>query len=587
MKQFLLYILLLLYNAISSTCYVIYKSSSNKQQKPTTLLLSSPIPSLERPILQLARLSLKSLPLSVINVLGLLLRKLLKWNLQRDCQFNIKAASFNANIDVIEYKDSSKLSSNDCIVYICGGGFNLCDSADLLLSERLLPLLNEKSSSHTPPVIYCIHYPTLQNTVDITNYEIVKQRINDSFISIMEKSNKNIIAIVGDSAGGNLVIQLLAQLKTCPPKTILISPWLNLFSNANSYIKYQCDDLLDKSWLDRSRDAYLGKTLSTFVDDQFKMYQADLYADNIVRNTNIKVVVFDMDQTMVSTHSRGSLPRVLANSFVDKTSLDFVHFARSLHSRGIKLAVATHSDSKEYNFLKSPDNFIMGDELVKLVLETAVPDIANAFYIIAYNPAIRNDGHLIDNQNKRLHIRLISQHYNVKQEDCLLFDDDESNVVNNGGSFKAYQVNWKTGFRLNDIESFLSSYNEVTYDNELLKRLPFKVGEINPLLKTDEKLQELKLNDLMIIYGEKELFYDDISLFIHRYKKINKPIDVVIGSNEIHAFPILWQHPILKVSLAFGLGPSLFEFFFPHRKNKPYSKQADEALHNISEFIYK
>jgi acetyl esterase/lipase len=539
------------------------------------------ISSLEQPILQVARFSLRYLSLSVINSLGLVLRKLLKWNLQSNGKFSIKAASFNSNIDVIEYKpDSSRQLSKDCIVYINGGGFSLCDSADVLLSERLLPYLAQ-NSSFLPPVIYCIHYPTLQNTDNITNYEIVKQQIYDSYVSIVQNSNKDIKCIIGDSAGGNLVLNLLAQLETCPPKTVLISPWLNLFSNAESYIRNQNDDLLCPRWLDRSRDAYLGKTLSNFIDDQVKKYQADLYAEHIVQNTNVKVVVFDMDQTIARKHSRGSLPRMFANSFISSISPDFCFFARSLHNCGIKLAVATHSDSFEYNFIKSQDAFIIGDELVKLVLETAVPDLASYFHIIAYNPAIRKDGHHIDNQNKRLHMRLISQHYQVKREECLLFDDDEGNVINNSG-FKAVLVDWKTGFKFNDVESFLSSYNGLRYDNELLKRLPSVVSDINPLLLTDEQIQKLKVNEVMIQYGEKELFYDDIKLFIHRFKKLGKSMEVVIG-NDIHAYPILWQHPLAKISLAIGFGFTLFEFFLPHRRNQP--SQGDEAICKMSEFI--
>jgi len=385
---------------------------------------------------------------------------------------------------------------------------------------------------------------------------------------------------MGDSAGGNLVLQLLSQVKSSPPKkVVLISPWLNLFSQADSYNRYRDDDMLEPSWLDRSRDAYLGEKKSDLIQKEYKQYQADLLADSIVKNTNIKVVVFDMDLTIVTKHSRGCLPRILLKSFINNTSNDFIYFARSLHRRGIKLAIATHSDSYEYNSLKSEHNFIIGDELVRSILESTVPEIANSFYIVAYNPTLRNDQDVL-NQNKRLHMRLISQHYGVKEEDCILFDDDEGNVRNNGGTFKTVLVNWRHGFKLSDVRSFLLS-KEIKYDNALLKGLSTLVGDVNPILKTDEQILDLKLNDLLIILGEKELFYDDILEFVHRTDS-----SFHIGINDIHAFPILWQHPLLKTLLSLGLGVTLYDYLLPHRKSKLVSSQGYESITKIADFIY-
>jgi acetyl esterase/lipase len=183
---------------------------------------SSPPPSLEKPILQVARSSLRYIPKKIINALAILLRQLLKSNLKRYERFDVSICPFDNNIDIIEYipQNQSKELSADCIIYINGGGFSLCDSADLLLSECLLPLIHERHQL-LPPIIYCIHYPTLKSTNDITNYDIVKKQIYDSYNNIVNKSNKNIICIMGDSAGGNLVLQLLSQIKSSPPKIFL------------------------------------------------------------------------------------------------------------------------------------------------------------------------------------------------------------------------------------------------------------------------------------------------------------------------------------------------------------------------------
>ena len=585
MKQLCFALVFFIFNLIVTSCYYVTSSYTCLRSSPSTCLKStssssSPPPSLEKPILQVARSSLRYLNLHVINALAILLRQLLKWNLKRYKRFDVTRSSFDTNIDIIEYipQNQSKNVSNDCIIYINGGGFSLCDSADLLLSECLLPLIHERQSVPLP-IIYCIHYPTLKSTNDITNYDIVKKQIYESYNNIINKSNKKIICIMGDSAGGNLVLQLSSQIKSSPPKVVLISPWLNLFSQADSYNRYRDDDMLEPSWLDRSRDAYLGKKQSALIQKEYQRYQADLLADSIVKNTNIKAVVFDMDLTIVTKHSRGCLPRILLKSFINNTSNDFIYFARSLHRRGIKLAIATHSDSYEYNFIKSEDNFIIGDELVRAILESTVPEIVNEFHIVAYNPTLRNDQDVL-NQNKKLHIRLISQHYGVEEKDCLLFDDDEGNVRNNGGAFSTVLVNWKKGFELRDVRSFLLS-KEIKYDNTLLKGLSSIVGDVNPLLKSDEQIQDLKLKDMLIVLGEKELFYDDILEFVHR-----TGASFHIGPNDIHAFPILWQHPLLKTLLSLGLGATLHDYLLPHRRSKLVSTQGYESITKIADFIY-
>ena len=194
----------------------------------------------------------------------------------------VSAASFNQNIDIIEYNeqtnndDVKQTNNDDVIIYINGGGFSLIDSADLLLSQHLLPLLSSSTS------IYSINYNTFpsydSNGELLSNYHIVKRQIIEGYNSIIN-SRKNVVAIVGDSAGGNLVLQLISQLNNDGhhpiSKVLLISPWLNLYSNAESFNKFEHDDFLDNTWLQKSRKFYLGKELDSYATDWMKKREAD------------------------------------------------------------------------------------------------------------------------------------------------------------------------------------------------------------------------------------------------------------------------------------------------------------------------
>ena len=115
-----------------------------------------------------------------------------------------------------------------------------------------------------------------------------------------------------------------------------------------------------------------------------------------------------------------------------------------------------------------------------------------------------------------------------------------------------------------------------------MKGLSSLVSDVNPLLKSDDHIQDfLKLNDLLIILGEKELFYDDIMEFVHRTDS-----SFHIGINDIHSFPILWQHPLMKTLLSLGLGVTLHDYLLPHRRSKLVSTQGYESITKIADFIY-
>ena len=205
---------------------------------------------------------------------------------------------------------------------------------------------------------------------------------------------------------------------------------------------------------------------------------------NKVKLLGLRVVVFDMDQCLVAQHSRGRMTRTELPFFINAVTAGFKAAVHELSVAGIKVAVATHSDGIEYtssNDGKPRRTHIIGVDLAKLVLEVAVPNHAEEFFVVAFNQNRRATtpfdvnvhgesasmgaalakleqqighetlNHLISEHNKRLHMHLIAEHFGVSLEQMVLFDDDERNVRECGGGFLAVQVDSRCGFRVRDL----------------------------------------------------------------------------------------------------------------------------------------
>jgi acetyl esterase/lipase len=126
----------------------------------------------------------------------------------------ISNIEYNSKIDQIYYKN--KNNNNNTIVFINGDGFITNDNSDLSLSFDLLPKLDILN-----PTILSIQYDLNQS------YDEINTQILNEYNNI--KKNNNVICIIGVSAGGNLALNLLLNLKEKENiKLILISPWINI-----------------------------------------------------------------------------------------------------------------------------------------------------------------------------------------------------------------------------------------------------------------------------------------------------------------------------------------------------------------------
>ena len=187
------------------------------------------------------------------------------------------------------------------VVYLHGGAFTLDDCADLMLAERLLPALskgslgdgNNGSNGHDHVVsLYTIMYPMKATGVEGT-YSAIQHAITSQYkwiasngaypISSSSSSStsneggeffkREIICIMGDSAGGNLALsQTLALLKedmisslppgTSVPPVVLISPWVNPlqdYSKDECYLNESNEDYINADWAWKSQLRYYGE----------------------------------------------------------------------------------------------------------------------------------------------------------------------------------------------------------------------------------------------------------------------------------------------------------------------------------------
>eukprot|EP01060_Flectonema_neradi_P005135 TRINITY_DN13409_c0_g1_i1.p1 TRINITY_DN13409_c0_g1~~TRINITY_DN13409_c0_g1_i1.p1 ORF type:complete len:210 (+),score=32.17 TRINITY_DN13409_c0_g1_i1:84-632(+) len=163
-----------------------------------------------------------------------------------------------------------------------------------------------------------------------------------------------------------------------------------------------------------------------------------------LRQMNIKIVAFDMDQTAVRAHSMGRLRKDEFEGYAKMVSNDFMEVVPVLLEEGFKLAIATHSDVIEYVGDIKPVSHLLGEHLVDRLLSELFPShVKDNFFVVAYNPRRRLD---TTNLGKTYHIHKISDHYKVPHSQIILFDDDEDNIIQTRGLCTAIPVEPKVGF---------------------------------------------------------------------------------------------------------------------------------------------
>lgn len=177
-------------------------------------------------------------------------------------------------------------------------------------------------------------------------------------------------------------------------------------------------------------------------------------AISLLRDCGIRLLVFDMDQTAVAVHSHGCLRRDKLDNYLKQATPEFVRAVPALHAAGFALAIATHSDEAEFGGDVQPPTHILGHELATaLVQHYFPPEVANSFFIVAYNPRARGTQADEENCVKRYHMRQLQKHFGVQPGEILFFDDNDQVVrdCNDVCGVLTIQVDPKQGFKLSDL----------------------------------------------------------------------------------------------------------------------------------------
>ena len=148
------------------------------------------------------------------------------------------------------------------ILYIHGGAFCMCKAGT---HRDLLYRLAKKTNS----IIFSVDYkrsPEYKYPIPLIDCFI-------SYMFLLQKiQDPNKIVIAGDSAGGNLVINLIAKLITndlaLPKKIILISPWVDLtdYGRNESWKKNSKYDFVRKDLAKHFSIEYIDPSINTLKD---------------------------------------------------------------------------------------------------------------------------------------------------------------------------------------------------------------------------------------------------------------------------------------------------------------------------------
>lgn len=180
----------------------------------------------------------------------------------------------------------------------------------------------------------------------------------------------------------------------------------------------------------------------------------------ILKKHHIRIVVFDVDQTAIAAHSRGTLLRSNVAQFSSKATPAFLELVSALHVDGnFHLAIATHSDQAEFKNGRHvdeihPSTHIMGFELATEMLQRCFPsEIAQSFFVVSYNPRARGTMDDPENCIKRYHMREIRNHFGASCNEIIFFDDTPE-VVSDCLDYcgvKAVLVDANNGFQIGDL----------------------------------------------------------------------------------------------------------------------------------------
>lgn len=179
--------------------------------------------------------------------------------------------------------------------------------------------------------------------------------------------------------------------------------------------------------------------------ESIKSYLRDFNANNsgtsvpgfvkLLKKMEIRMVVFDFDQTIIGAHSRGFLD--ISNDedhIATAVTVDFQLFSNLLQENKIKIAVATFSDEEAIRNSDRRSSLIAGAELVRYCLLKSGCDASiegvYAYYPHCYKSVQQYKKLGLDkpmSNDKSYHLKRIREDFSLRIDELIFIDDDVNN----------------------------------------------------------------------------------------------------------------------------------------------------------------
>ncbi|SBT70461.1 conserved Plasmodium protein, unknown function [Plasmodium malariae] len=182
----------------------------------------------------------------------------------------------------------------------------------------------------------------------------------------------------------------------------------------------------------------------------------------LLKDIDIKMVVFDFDLTIIGAHSGGYIDKSndIKNIGLAVTN-HFKIFSKALYENGIKIAVATFSDDEAISSRRGKSStLIAGEDLVqhcikKSKCETKIEKVY-AYYPYYYREPKKYKALGLQkpmSNDKSFHLEKIRQEFDVNIDEIIFIDDDVKNCVSaKKEGYITFNVTGKDGFNFKNIK---------------------------------------------------------------------------------------------------------------------------------------
>ncbi|GAW79353.1 conserved Plasmodium protein, unknown function [Plasmodium gonderi] len=182
----------------------------------------------------------------------------------------------------------------------------------------------------------------------------------------------------------------------------------------------------------------------------------------LLKDINIKMVVFDFDLTIIGAHSGGYVDKANdIDNIGTSVTTHFKIFSKELNTNNIKITVATFSDDEAIRHSRGKNStLIAGEDMVKFSMKNSKCD-ARIEKVYAYYPPYYREPRQYRplgltkpmSYDKSYHLKQIRSDFEVTIDEILFIDDDVNNCISaKKEGYITFNVTGKKGFNFKNIK---------------------------------------------------------------------------------------------------------------------------------------